>query len=405
MSDECQECGHNKHVHVNWVGSCAVYNRGKRCPCGVYRDTKLSFTGPTYSVSQEVLLNSQPDPVQQKDVADLWYPEVANSQPYCSRCGRSALAAVIDPKNGICTYCITDRASKKDGDDPDYWLRYRKADLVAQIAAEEALGRNTGLLHAAKRMVAHLEGRTDMKPKRNYAKPEPITIKKYDSIPAGEPLVADPISIIMCDQCPSPHPKAFCPKRKAADQDSESGKEQDTSEKEPKTLDVFWESLQLLRADVDSLTARMNLRKDDHDLMRDFVHRANIESNKRLDMVSSDIGRLDNSYVAQHRRVNAMDDGLNLLRETVGKLVEKIEKLEKLVSLMGAVNLITPENATPRVGPVWGVVIGGEPEDLYIRDNEIVISGAFTLSRKEADRLAKVLFRAVEHLEDEDDNE
>lgn len=373
MSDECQECGHNKHVHVNWVGSCAVYNRGKRCPCGVYRDTKLSFTGPTYSVSQEVLLNSQPDPVQQKDVADLWYPEVANSQPYCSRCGRSALAAVIDPKNGICTYCITDRASKKDGDDPDYWLRYRKADLVAQIAAEEALGRNTGLLHAAKRMVAHLEGRTDMKPKRNYAKPEPITIKKYDSIPAGELLVADPISIIMCDQCPSPHPKAFCPKRKAADQDSESGKEQDTSEKEPKTLDVFWESLQLLRGDVDGLTARMNL------------------SEATVDSLEEDIFVL--------RDAMAMTD-------EVGKNhTEKIEKLSEAVSLMAAVNFIKPQDVTPRVGPVWGVVIGGEPEDVYLRDNEIVISGAFSLSRKEADRLAKVLFRAAEHLEDEDDNE
>lgn len=43
--------------------------------------------------------------------------------------------------------------------DDDYWLRYRKADLAAQIAAEEALGRNTGLLYAARRMVAHLEGR------------------------------------------------------------------------------------------------------------------------------------------------------------------------------------------------------------------------------------------------------
>ena len=36
---------------------------------------------------------------------------------------------------------------------------------------------------------------------------------------------------------------------------------------------------------------------------------------------------------------------------------------------------------TPR-RPGVGWVIGGEPEDVYLRDNEIVISGAFSLSGK-----------------------
>ena len=44
----------------------------------------------------------------------------------------------------------------------DQWLRYRISDLKAQIAAEEAIGRNSGLLHAAQRMVKHLERQMDM---------------------------------------------------------------------------------------------------------------------------------------------------------------------------------------------------------------------------------------------------
>lgn len=37
------------------------------------------------------------------------------------------------------------------------WLIYRRADLNAAIAHEQALGRNTGLLHAARRAVALLD--------------------------------------------------------------------------------------------------------------------------------------------------------------------------------------------------------------------------------------------------------
>lgn len=55
--------------------------------------------------------------------------------------------------------------------DPDFWLRYRISDLKSQIAADEAMGRNTALLHAAKRMVKHLE-ETPTKESRLYDVPK-----------------------------------------------------------------------------------------------------------------------------------------------------------------------------------------------------------------------------------------
>ena len=158
----CQECGHNKHVHVNWVGSCAVYNNGKRCKCGVYRDTGLTF-----SISQEAIDPYRPDPVQQtirraqkeqdrdwllkehailadkcgKDVADLWYPEVAGL-------GDSAKSPIT-----IKSYDSENTGDQWSG---DQWLRYRLSDLKAQIACEEVRGTNTGLLHAAMKRIGRL---------------------------------------------------------------------------------------------------------------------------------------------------------------------------------------------------------------------------------------------------------
>lgn len=277
MSDSakaCQECGHGNYVHVNWVGSCAVYTKGKRCPCGVYRDTKLSFT---------------PDP----------------------------------------------EVSWVSSTDPDYWMRYRKADLVAQIAAEEALGRNTGLLHAAKRMVAHLEGQTNM---QDYPKPEPITIKSYDTTETT--VCANP------DCRPWVHPAYLCPKRITADKENTLGKNKDDDWDKLSE----WDRMRQEIADLgERLTQRENAHRNlhasleatdrevyglraDHDLMRNFVHRQNVEANKRLDDLT---GRMGAREDAAHSLVEALDDvnkNLNTTDECVNVLSSRVYTLEDRLS-------------------------------------------------------------------------
>lgn len=226
--------------------------------------------------------------------------------------------------------------------DPDYWLRYRKADLVAQIAAEEAMGRTTGLLHAAKRMVAHLEEReADMDPKKDYA----ISIKSYDSTP-------ETVSVAMCDQCLTPHPKAFCPKRITADKENALGKKK----KDEKAVDVFWESLRLLRSDVDGLTARMAQRENAHRNLhasleatdrevyglRDFVHRANTEANKRLDDLEDKVTILDSSRICEVQRLNNIVLRVEQLEKTVadltGRMGAREDAAHNLVEALDDVN-------------------------------------------------------------------
>ena len=209
MSEDCLDCGHSPHLHVNWVGSCSVYTKGKRCKCGIFRthDTSPAYAIPFDQWPQPIgqsagseSVGSQPDPITIKSY----------DFTHCARCGRSALAAVIDPKNGICTYCITDRANG---------------------------------------------GRV-----------------------VGEPVWADPESLVMCDQCPGLHYKVFCPKKKTAVQEDEMGKKKDTSEKAE-----WWERLEFvtritasmdatdadvrrLDSELDDLTARMDAKE------RDVVH-------------------------------------------------------------------------------------------------------------------------------------
>lgn len=81
----CQECGHENYVHVNWVGSCAVYIKGKRCPCGVYRNTRPTFTGPTYSIRREVFDTSTPERTDSKTSSGAENPNTEDSKP-CPTC-------------------------------------------------------------------------------------------------------------------------------------------------------------------------------------------------------------------------------------------------------------------------------------------------------------------------------
>lgn len=48
------------------------------------------------------------------------------------------------------------------------WLRCRISDLKASLRAEEALGRNTGLVHAARRMIRFLEDQEELVKKDHY---------------------------------------------------------------------------------------------------------------------------------------------------------------------------------------------------------------------------------------------
>lgn len=125
VSEDCLDCGHSPHLHVNWVGSCSVYTKGKRCKCGIFRthDTSPAYAIPFDQWPQPIgqsagseSVGSQPDPITIKSY----------DFTHCARCGRSALAAVIDPKNGICTHCITDRATEKKTADREDDMGKRK---------------------------------------------------------------------------------------------------------------------------------------------------------------------------------------------------------------------------------------------------------------------------------------
>lgn len=92
------------------------------------------------------------------------------------------------------------------------------------------------------------------------------------------------VSVAMCDQCLTPHPKAFCPKKITADKENTLGKKKD--------------DLRDLRAD--------------HDLMRDFIHRQNVVLNRRLDTLEDKVadltGRMGAREDAAHNLVEALDD-------------------------------------------------------------------------------------------------
>lgn len=196
-------------------------------------------------------------------------------------------------------------------DSTDYWMRYRKADLVAQIAAEEALGRNTGLLHAAKRMVAHLEGQTNM---QDYPKPEPITIKSYESKDCGCVPVF-PVGTTMAAPCPDclmPHPAHLCPKKLekiTADQGNDLGKGRNTSERNAGN-DVVelnlsdWQRLNnevtRLTGAVADLTGRMGARED--------AARSLVEA---LDDVNKNLNTTDECVNVLSSRVYALEDRLS----------------------------------------------------------------------------------------------
>lgn len=57
------------------------------------------------------------------------------------------------------------------------------------------------------------------------------------------------------------------------------------------------------------------------------------------------------------------------------------------------VELPDPDDKNNR--PLWGVLVGGEPEDVYVRPSgEVVISGAAVLYDDESRRLGEVLLAA-----------
>lgn len=267
VSEDCLDCGHSPHLHVNWVGSCSVYTKGKRCKCGIFRthDTSPAYAIPFDQWPQPIgqsagseSVGSQPDPITIKSY----------DFTHCARCGRSALAAVIDPKNGICTYCITDRANG---------------------------------------------GRV-----------------------VGEPVWADPESLVMCDQCPGLHYKVFCPKKKTAVQEDEMGKKKDTSEKAE-----WWERLEFvtrnitasmdatdadvrrLDSELDDLTARMDAKERDVVHLSASQYATDRDVRELLDRISA-IERANSNATESMDKTN---NDLDILGDTVKSLTDSVEKL------------------------------------------------------------------------------
>lgn len=97
-----------------------------------------------------------------------------------------------------------------------------------------------------------------------------------------------------------------------------------------------------------------------------------------------------------------MSDGL---RERIAELLELLrpatpsEAADAILALPGVAVVELPEPA--KAVRCWPVLVGGEPESLYLSQGEIVISGNLRLYVDEATSLAAALLAAAEYAEKE----
>lgn len=91
------------------------------------------------------------------------------------------------------------------------------------------------------------------------------------------------------------------------------------------------------------------------------------------------------------------------LRDRIAELLEllrpatPIEAADAILALPGIAVVKLPEPA--EAGRYWPVLVGGEPESLYLSQGEIVISGNLRLYTDEATSLAAALLAAADHAE------
>ena len=95
----------------------------------------------------------------------------------------------------------------------------------------------------------------------------------------------------------------------------------------------------------------------------------------------------------------------NELRERIAELLELLrpatpsEAAGAILAIPGIAVVELPEPA--EAGRCWPVLVGGEPESLYLSQGEIVISGNLRLYTDEATSLAAALLAAADYAERE----
>lgn len=93
------------------------------------------------------------------------------------------------------------------------------------------------------------------------------------------------------------------------------------------------------------------------------------------------------------------------LRERIAELLELLrpatpaEAADAILAMPGIAVVELPGPA--EAGRCWPVLVGGEPESLYLSQGEIVISGNLRLYVDEATSLAAALLAAAEYAERE----